>query len=143
MRNTLKLEITGFESLIDRLESLGGDVKQAVSEGLTDAGAKIASDTVKALSSSSLPARGKYSTGTTMQSVVQDPTVEWEGQVASIPVGFDFSKPGAGGFLISGTPRMRPDVVLNKMYKSKRYMNQISKVIGKRVMDHIIRGMSG
>lgn len=141
-RNTLNLDLSGFEEALTRLEDLGGDVKQAVSDGLTAAAAKIANDTEKALNAPSLPARGKYSSGDTEKTIVRDARVEWEGTVASIAVGFDFSKPGAGGFLISGTPRMQPDKELNKMYKQKRYMNQIAKVIENSVADHIIRRMT-
>lgn len=141
-RNTLKLETSGFEEAIRRLENLGGDVKQAVSDGLTDAAAKIAIDTEKALTAPSLPARGKYSSGDTKKSIVRDQRVEWDGSIAYIPVGFDFSKPGAGGFLITGTPRMSPDKALHRIYKEKRYMTQIGKVIENQITNYIIRRMT-
>jgi hypothetical protein len=51
----------------------------------------------------------------------------WSGSIAEIGVGFDFDKPGAGGFLITGTPRMAPDKALNKIYKSKKYMKDVQQ----------------
>lgn len=142
LRNTLKLDTSGmFTDLIARLEDIGGDVEQAISDGLHNASAKIAKDTEKALFAPSLPAHGKYSTGATEESIVRDAQVEWQGSVASIPVGFDFSKKGAGGFLISGTPTMQPDKALQKMYKGKQYMLEVSKEIEEAVGDHIVRRM--
>ena len=128
--------------MIKRLESLGGDVREAVSEGLSDAAATIANDTEKAMNAPSLPAHGDYSSGKTKRAIVKDEPVTWEGSVAHVPVGFDFSKPGAGGFLISGTPRMAPDKALNKIYKQKRYMTKISKDIEKVIMNHIVTEMA-
>ena len=60
---------------------------------------------------------------------IKNPKVEWSGMMGEIGVGFDFSKPGAGGYLITGTPRMKPDRELNKIYKGKRYMKQIEQDI--------------
>lgn len=140
-RNTLKLDATGFESMLAKLDSLGGNVKEAVQEALTKAGETISRDTIAALDPANLPAGGNFSKGDTRSSVITDAQVRWEGLTAYIPVGFDFSKPGAGGFLITGTPRMRPDVALLKMYKQKSYMNQIQKDISNIILDYVIEAM--
>lgn len=140
-RNTLKLDTTGFESMLRKLDALGGNVREAVQEALTKAGETISSDTVSALDAANLPAGGHYSDGNTRESVIRDAQVRWEGLTGYIPVGFDFSKPGAGGFLITGTPRMRPDAQLQKMYKQKKYMNQIQKDISNIILDYVIEAM--
>lgn len=140
-RNTLKLDTTGFESMLAKLDSLGGNVKEAVQETLTKAGETISRDTIAALDSANLPAGGHFSKGDTRAAVIQDAQVRWEGLTGYIPVGFDFSKPGAGGFLITGTPRMRPDAALSKMYKQKSYMNQIQKDISNIILDYVIEAM--
>lgn len=142
-RNTLKLNTSGFEPLLKKLDGLGGDVRQAVDEALTKASAKIAQDTVTAMAPANLPARGKYSQGDTKQSIIQDAQITWDGLVASVPVGFDFSKPGAGGYLITGTPKMQPDKELHKMYKQKKYMSEIQNEISDIIMNHIIKQMEG
>lgn len=140
-RNTLKLDTRGFEKMLIQLDSLGGNVQKAVQDALTQASETITEDTKAAMEPANLPAQGKYSKGTTKESIITDHAVRWEGQVGWVPVGFDFSKPGAGGFLISGTPRMRPNQALQRMYKQKRYMNQIQKDISEVIMDYIVEAM--
>lgn len=141
-RNTLRLDTKGFERMLQDLDAAGGDITRAIDEAFSKASAKITQDTKAAMAKPNLPAGGKYSDGTTMQSIVQDARVEWEGFVASIPIGFDFSKPGAGGFLITGTPRMQPDKELHKMYKQKKYMNEIQKEMSDVIMNHLIERLN-
>ena len=140
-RNTLRLDTQGFERLLTELEGLGGDVNRAVESAMKPAAEKIKKDTKEALSASNLPARGKYSSGDTLKTVIEDTSIQWEGQTAWVAVGFDFSKPGAGGFLITGTPRMKPDPELNTIYKKKKYMADIQKDMSDTVMNHIIKQM--
>lgn len=136
-RNTLKLDTNGFEEILKSLDTVES-TQRAVDDALATVAEKISTDTKKALSAQYLPASGKYSYGDTKESIVQDGRVHWEGQVAWIPVGFDFSKVGAGGYLISGTPRMKPDKELNKMYKGKRYMKTIQNMLSDVVMDYVV-----
>lgn len=140
-RNTLRLDTKGFESMLKKLDGLGGDVQKAVADALSQASHTISEDTEAALNFSNLPAGGRYWTGTTKESIIRDSQVRWEGLVGWVPVGFDFSKPGAGGYLITGTPKMRPNAELQKMYKQRRYMNQIQKEMGEVIMDYIIEQM--
>ena len=108
---------------------------------LTKAGQTIAQSTENAISAANLPAGGKYSKDTTKESIIRDAQVKWDGDTAWVPVGFDFSKPGAGGFLITGTPRMKPDYELNKIYKQKRYMNLIQKGMEEIILNSIVEKM--
>lgn len=140
-RNTLKLDVRGFKEMVKKFAHAGGNAQRLVEETLTEVSEKVTRDTKAALSAANLPAGGKYSTGTTMQSIVGGANVEWHGLTAEIPVGFDFSLPGAGGYLITGTPRMQPDQALNKMYKQKRYMNQLQKEMADKVLDEIVKQM--
>lgn len=142
-RNTLRLDTKGFEEMLRKLDGLGGNVNQAVEKALSTAAEKIQVDTENALAKSNLPAQGRYWTDTTLESVITDSSVRWEGLVGWVPVGFDFSKPGAGGYLITGTPRMKPDMELNKMYKQRKYMNQIQKDMGNIILDFIVKKMEG
>lgn len=140
-RNTLKLDTKGFEQLLTKLDSLGGDMIEVVDKALTDAGKKISEDTHKAMAKQNLPAGGKYSKGTTEKAIVDNPQVEWSGSRASIDVGFDFGKPGAGGYLITGTPKMQPNKELNRMYKGKKYMKEIQEQMGQTVDEAITKAM--
>lgn len=142
-RNTLRLDTSGFEGILRKLDSLGGNVGRAVDDALGKAAKTIAISTEAAVDNTNLPATGKYSRGLTKESIIRDAQVRWEGQVAWVPVGFDFSKPGAGGYLITGTPRMQPDRELNRIYKQKRYMNLIQKGMEEIIMNYVIKQMEG
>lgn len=136
-RNTLKLDISGIERLLTELDSLGGNVKKTAELALKKAGVQIMNDTILAVSKPNLPAQGEFSRNYTSESIVHHPKVEWSGNVAWIPVGFDFSKPGAGGFLIDGTPRMNPAAKLRQIYKGTRYMTEIQKMMQDIVWDEL------
>lgn len=140
-RNTLRLDTKGFESLLTKLDEVGGNINEVVTKALEEAGQTIAEDTHKAMAASYLPAGGKYSNGKTEAAIVDNPQVEWSGSRASIEVGFDFGKPGAGGFLITGTPKMKPDKELNRMYKGKKYMKQIQDQMSEVVSEAISKAM--
>lgn len=142
-RNILRLDTSGMESMLKKLDELGGDVKKVTERTLRKAALKIQNDTVLAVAAPNLPAGGRYSQGDTASSVIHFAHVEWEGMTAWIPVGFDFGAAGAGGFLISGTPKMRPDAQLRKMYKGKAYMNQIQEQMWDEVANEITAIMGG
>ena len=127
--------------MLKKLDSLGGDVKKATEDALQQASETIAEDTVDAMAAANLPATGKYSQGDTKEAIITDHRVRWEGLVGWVPVGFDFSKAGAGGFLITGTPKMQPNHQLRKMYKQKKYMNQIQTDIGDVLTDYVVEAM--
>ena len=142
-KNLLKLDVSGFEEYIQKLEKLEADIKPIVSDALNQAGETITDDTFDAVSDSNLPRGGEYSNGKTEESIIKNPRVKWSGTMAEIGVGFDFSKPGAGGYLITGTPRMAPDKALNRIYKSKKYMKDIQKDMINIFQDEISRRMGG
>lgn len=142
-RNTLKLDLSGFKELMIKLDKLGGNLKEVTEDALTQAGETIGWDTFNAVESPNLPARGKYSQGETADSIVLEPKVEWSGATASIGVGFDYSKPGAGGFLITGTPRIKPVSGLQQIYKRKKYMSDIQKDMQRVISDAIDEKMGG
>lgn len=128
-KNKLSLEtgdgLETFMRMLAKLEETAA--KEAIDEALTKAAQKVSEDTHAAVTAGNLPARGRYSTGKTNLSVNDDTTPRWEGTVAWVPVGFDFSRPGAGGYLISGTPKMDPDPALKKMYRGKAYMETVQQ----------------
>lgn len=142
-RNLLKLDTRGFNEYAEKLDKLGADLKSIFTDALEQAGETITDDTIEGVGSGNLPAGGMYSTGETAASIVKNPKPTWGGMIGEIAVGFDFGKPGAGGFLITGTPRMRPDMALNRIYKSKGYMNNIKKDMVDIFNDEIERRMGG
>lgn len=126
-RNLLKLDVRGFDEYIAKLEDLDAAIPKIVEDALNQAGETITEDTIDAIAEPNLPRGGQYSSGETKESILENPHTQWVGSVAEIGVGFDFSKPGAGGYLITGTPRMAPDRELNAIYKKKKYMDNIKK----------------
>lgn len=141
-RNTLRLDTSGFEELIVKLDSLNGNVKKAVTDALLQAAETVHDDTMDALADQYLPRQGDYSTGRT-KTTVAEPKVEWSGTLAVAPVGFDYGEKGAGGFLISGTPRMQPNRQLEQIYTRKKYMRQLQNDMQEVVTDYILDIMEG
>lgn len=133
----LYIDFSNFEEYAEKLEQLEADLKTVFSKAMEEAAEKVQQDTIAALARSNLPAGGKYSQGETKESVLQDVKTQWNGTVGEIKLGFDKTKSGAGGFLITGTPKMRPDLALERIYGSKRYVNQLKKTIEKALQREI------
>ena len=142
-RNTLKFETAGLDRIIDHLKQLDGEVKTAVTDALEQSGETITDDTQDAVKEVNLPAGGKYSIGNTAKSIVTPKVIWIGGTQAEMGVGFDYAKKGAGGFLITGTPRMRPDDALQQIYKRKKYMRNIQQDMIDVVEDYIVDALKG
>ena len=72
-KNLLRLDTSGFEEYIAKLEKLEADVKPIVTEALNKAGVKITSDTTNAVAEPNLPRGGKYFTGYALPSRITRP----------------------------------------------------------------------
>lgn len=142
-KQMISIDFSNFAEYADKLDQLGASLKEVFSKAMEKAAEKVQADTIAALEFVNLPATGKYSTGETKESVITNPLTRWEGSVGEIGLGFDKTKPGAGGFLITGTPRMRPDYALERIYGTKRYENELRKQIEKSLQQEIDRIMGG
>lgn len=156
-KKKFNLDFSALEDLITNLDESEHDIKKIVSESLEEAGRKVGADTVAALAKPNLPAGGKYSTGETEKTVILNPKTEWTGTTATIGIGFDFSKDGAGGFLISGyyrsggingTAKMAPDLELQKIYGGwakahNRYKKEIQETMAKKAKEAIAKKTGG
>ena len=132
-KKAIEIDFGVFEARAEQLEGIGADLKECFSEVMEEEGQRVAEDTVKAVAHAYLPAKGNYSTGETQKSIIMQPKVEWSGSEGTIGLGFDKTKPGAGGFLITGTPKMQPDYALEKIYGQKKYERDMRK--------HIMEGL--
>jgi hypothetical protein len=104
-------DTTMLAKYADELESLGGSaaVKRAVEGGMKATKQKVNSQVSTAMQPGNLPAGGIYSTGATMAKLNTDFTVEWDGNMARLKLGFDLIGDGlASIFLMYGTPKMQP-----------------------------------
>lgn len=134
-----RIDYRQFEALAEELQSLGADLQAVMGGALEDAAKDIQAKTDKAMASSNLPAKGKYSTGATQSAIDLDPKVKWSGSSGSIGFGFDFDKPNAGKWLITGTPRMDPDAALAAIYASDKYKTAVVKQIKEALQKEISR----
>lgn len=136
-RKLFNLNFDEFNDLLTEFDGLGGNLKPVVTKALEDVADTVEADTEKALVKSNMPAQGKYSSGETEKSMVRNAKVEWSGTIAEIGLGFDFDKPGAAGYLISGTPRMKPNKELQRIYKRKKYLKDIQNDMSNTVIEAI------
>ena len=132
-----------FADYAEKIDRLGGSLQAIFTEALEFAFETIQADTMAALASGNLPARGRYETGQTKESVLTDGSVKWSGSIAEIGVGFDKTKPGAGGWLITGTPKMQPDAQLAAIYDSKGYTKHLQWEIEQIFAKEVKRLMGG
>ena len=136
-KNYINIDFSAFERYAEQLENLDADLVPVFTKAMELAGKKVAEDTQTAVQAANLPAAGNYSRGTTKESILNDPRVSWSGYLGTLPLGFDKTKPGAGGYLITGTPFMRPDYALEKIYGTKGYERQIRKQIEQSLQEAI------
>ena len=143
-RNKIGLQVKGFEEYMAKLDEIGGS--QAMKRGVESA-LKASKQYVNPLinqAMSNLPAKGKYSTGETKQSIDEDMKVDWEGQTASIKVGFDFQKSGMKSiYLMYGTPKMSPVKGLKATIYGSKTKKQIAEIQGEALNKVIKRIMEG
>lgn len=125
-KNKITLDFSGIEQLVRKLDAIGADCDKIGLEVLQEAAEKVQADTRAALAPANLPAAGNYATGKTAEAVIE-PRAEKTPAGLVAPVGFDKTKRGAGGYLIGGTPSMRPDPALHRMFAEPGYMKKIVK----------------
>ena len=128
-KNSLSIDFSVFSDFAAELDDLGADLKEIFTDVMEQEGETVAEDTKEAVKASNLPAKGKYSKGDTEKSIVMQPQVEWSGSVGEIGLGFDKTQPGAGGWLITGTPKMQPDYELQRIYGQKKYERKMTEDI--------------
>lgn len=146
-KRSLDIDYSSLGELTEKLEALGANLEQVIGAAMEKAGEQVQQDTVNALADAYLPAKGEYSHGETEASVVRDVKVQWGASVGTMPLGFDKTKSGAGGWLITGTPKMQPDKKLEDIYSrkttSRAYEKRVKTQIEKDLEDEIERRLNG
>lgn len=129
MSNKSKIEIAGFDEILERLNKLNANVKQVTEKALIETHKIVTKKAEEAVQKSNLPARGKYSMGATERSLVREPQITWEGTEASVKTGFSISKGGlASIFMMYGTPRHMKNQKMYNAFFSKKTKEEIIKV---------------
>lgn len=134
--NKLTFDFTSLSKTLNELTAIGADTRGITERVVLEAAEKIQDDVKAALAPQYMPAGGRYSTGETANSVI-NPHVNWVGSRCEAPIGFDKSKSGAGGFLITGTPKMRPNTKLYEIFEGRRYMQKVMKSISDEMLHEL------
>lgn len=138
-KQMLSIDFSAFEDLAEKLDKIGADLPKVIGNAMEEVGVEVQADTLAALDNANLPAEGTYSRGDTAASVIDDVNIKKSGSVLEINLGFDKRKPGAGGFLITGTPKMQPDQALADIYSNKKYERQVANAIKKALQKELER----
>lgn len=136
-KNSINIDYSSFAEYAERLDELGANLQKVFTDSMEQAAETVQWDTEDAIAAANLPASGKYSRGPTEESLIRDAQVKWSGSYGEIGLGFDKTVPGSGGWLITGTPKMRPDYALEKIYAQKMYERKLMKEIQEGLQDAI------
>ena len=141
----IHIDYSAFSDLIAELDDLGKNIADIVAESMEEAGKTLGEETVEAVADANLPAQGDWSSKAkkTKNAVVTDPKAENFGSYVEIGLGFDKSKGGAGGLLITGTPKMQPDSALEAIYKTRKYETKMKKQIKKKLEEELSEKLGG
>ena len=139
----LAIDFSNFSAYAEKLETLEANLEEIFAKSIEKAADKVQDDVTKAVQPANLPAKGKYrgKTHDTESSIIQDTKPKKRGSVLEVGLGFDKTKPGAGGFLITGTPRMQPDRALADIFQKKKYASDITKQIQQDLQEEIDKRM--
>lgn len=122
----MSIEFEGFDTVLHRLKKLEGDTKKITEDVLRKTHEIVTAKAEKAMGASFLPAGGQYSTGKTLPSLKRNASIEWNGTIGSVPVGFDIANGGLVSiFLMHGTPRMKPDRELYNAFYSNSTKKEV------------------
>lgn len=142
-KRMIDMDFSAFSDYAEKLDKLGASLPDAFSKAMEQAAETVQEDTISAMAKGNLPAGGRYSQGDTEAQIIRDAKVIWHGSVGEIGLGFDKTRPGAGGFLITGTPKMRPNRALEDIYGRKKYERDLKKDIEEVLQDEIDKIMGG
>ena len=129
---TMGIQIDGFDRILKELDRLEADTKEVAEKALKKTFDIVQKKTEFGMQKQNLPAKGRYDSGETRKAIIQRPEVSWNGDTASVDVGFDL-KQDAGfvsiylmhGTKAHGTPRMKPDKKLYDAFYSKKTKDEI------------------
>lgn len=136
--NKFKLDFEGIDILSKRFEDMGGDLKRLSEKALQETHSYVTHKVEQAMDSS------KYNfnhTGETKRSLQRKSTVKWEGNIASIGVGFDINHGGLPSiFLMHGTPTISPDRNLYNSIFSNKTKKEVQKIQEDIFIEEIMKG---
>ena len=137
--NMLSIDFSCFADYAEKLDNLGANLQEIFTSAMEQAAETVQEDTKEAMNDANLPAKGKYHSRNrdTEASIIPNPKVVWHGPYGEIDLGFDKTKAGAGGFLITGTPKMQPNYALEDIFSRKKYAKKIREQIAEHLQEEI------
>lgn len=144
-KTMLEVDFSAFEEYAEKLDELGANLEVIFKEIMEDNAEEVQTLTVEAVQNRYLPAKGNFrrNPSKTIDSINRNPKASVMGSIIEVPLGFDKSKPGAGGWLITGTPKMAPDYELQKIYSRKSYEKELTRRMMQDFQDRIDEIMEG
>lgn len=141
----IAIDFSNFSAYAEKLEELGASLEDIFAKSMEKAAEKVQEDVKRAVEPQNLPAGGRFRgrDRDTENSIITDTKPERRGSTLEVKLGFDKTKPGAGGFLITGTPKMAPDRALADLFQNKKYAKEIQKQIEKDLQDEIDKRTGG
>lgn len=122
MSRKFKLEFDGLEKMMEQMKELNGDLRKTTETALVETFNTVTPGIKTAMSK-------HHRTGATESSIVEQPTVEWSGNLAAVPIGFKISKGGLPSiFLMYGTTKMSPDRSLYNAVYGKATRDKAAEV---------------
>lgn len=135
----MQMQVEGLDALVERMQKLGVDTRSAVNKALIETHRIVTEKAEAAIE----PHRR---TGATEASLRHDVLIEWNGDVASIKVGFDIENGGLPSiFLMYGTARIKPDTTLHNAFFGKDTIKEIVEAQEKAIYNaiHSAEGANG
>lgn len=140
----------GFDASVlakyaEELEAAGGHaaIERATEAAMISAKMLINNEIRNAMQPGNLPAGGEYSEGDTLESLDTTTAVKWEGNTASLRLGFDMSESGITSILLMyGTPKMKPANGLREAVygeSARRTARQEQETAIKKVLERLGR----
>lgn len=136
-------EFSGLDDYVRKLNQANADTKKIVTKAMKTAAKEPTERTIEGVKKPYLPAKGKYSTGDTEKTIINNPDVLWQGNIGSMGIGFDRTEHGVGTLLITGTPRMKPAKKLEQIYNRKSTIKKFNETAGKIMAEELARELGG
>ena len=129
----------GFHDIAYRIEEANGELRPAVNEALEKTQEFIQINLTKASEPYASKGLKGYATGKMFNSILNYDSIEWEGTVASVRVGFDLTT--AGGyhsiFIMYGTPRIQKDTKIYNAIKGRTTKKNILQIQNAIMMKYL------
>lgn len=141
MAKKFTVDFSELEEYSRRLEQAGQDLKPVFDDALQETFRIVTPGIQNAMNGSQY---NFHRTGRTAGSLISSPSVEWQGFVGSVGVGFEIENGGlASIFLMHGTPTIAPDRNLyNSVYGAKIRKEVVEKQ-QKVFREYLERTLSG